>query len=128
LEPIDDPTKYYMGKDWMMLTYDVAQLLLDSCDTEIIGEKGNNEALGVKLISKINGNSVVFPLSGWGISHANHGYDETDIYYKGAWWTSTLCDDTHNAYSFMVAADGDCWIGNPQRRTGICIRGIKVVD
>ena len=75
-----DPVARWIDKDWRMPTKDEMQELLDNCNWT---ESKQNGVDGYNLISKINGKSLFFPLSGYYFGSSY--YSSTSVYS----WTSS---------------------------------------
>lgn len=97
LDPEDDAAHVILGGDWRMPTLEEWQELLDNCTTEYIKmydyvyKNGSNPGFGasaMKFTSKINGNSIILPLSG----HFFTDYISIYNSYYGYYWSSSLVE------------------------------------
>ena len=59
-----DAARSYMGGKWRIPTYDEFQELIDNCDGVWTENYNGTGVTGYIFISKINGNSVFFPVAG----------------------------------------------------------------
>ena len=59
-----DAARSYMGGKWRIPTYDEFQELIDNCDGVWTENYNGTGVTGHIFISKINGNSVFFPVAG----------------------------------------------------------------
>lgn len=87
LDPEDDAAKVRLGDKWRMPTEEECIELTENCTAEWISLNG---VLGMKLTSKVNGNSIFLP--------ANGMRDVSTIPligYCGNYWSSTIGDAEH---------------------------------
>ena len=90
LEALDDAAHSCWGGAWRMPTKEEFDELVDRCSWELRIQKGKK---GYTVTSKVNGNSIFLPLSGyWRGNHFGDGV--------GRYWTSSLrTEDPFDAYS-----------------------------
>lgn len=82
LELTDDAARAIWGGDWRMPTSEEFQELLDNTTQERTSVNGIN---GIRLTSKVNGNSIFLPASGYRMDN------KTLLYESGAYyWTSSI--------------------------------------
>jgi len=103
LELNDDAAHVNWGGDWRMPTHEEMQELIDYTDIEA---NTLNGVEGVKLTSKVNGNSIFLPLAGY--------REDGKLLYngsKGYYWTSTLLEDSPKyAFSLLTHRSiADCY-------------------
>ena len=82
LEEQDDAATVKWGKPWRMPTRKESEELIENCECEVAKENGKN---GLRLTSKINGNSIFFPFCGQKFSTSSELYGK-----EGYYWTSNI--------------------------------------
>ena len=80
--PEHDAARAYLGEPWITPSSDDFQELCDNCITEMVSV---NHRRGMKFTSKINGNSIFFPCSGYG-----NGTSWYDAGSNGVYWSRSL--------------------------------------
>lgn len=111
-----DAARVNLGAPWRMPSYKEFKELYDNCNWEWTTENGYN---GVRFTSKINGNSIFLPASGFGDGSS---WDSRGAY--GFYWSRTF-------YSARVARDLSFYSGgvNPQgsnyRYYGFAVRAVQ---
>jgi uncharacterized protein (TIGR02145 family) len=103
LDSEDDAAHVILGGTWRMPTYEDWVELKSNCTLEWSSENGVE---GMRVTSKINGNSIFFPAAG-GIHGTSPGYNQG--YYNGNmalyWSKSTdVSDDPNRARSMTMSA------------------------
>ena len=110
LELKDDAAHENWGGSWRMQTKAEQDELINNCKWK---KKKYHGVYGYKLISKINGNSIFLPTTGYINGERGLIRDSERCYY----WTSSLCDE-YKAYIYGDASD----IGH--RYLGCSIRAV----
>ena len=82
-----DAARHNMGAPWRMPTVGEFQELNANCDSEWTDEDG---VVGCRFTSRINGNSVFFPASGY-----RYGTGLDDRGSRGLYWSASLYSQTH---------------------------------
>ena len=120
LDPEDDAATVNMGEGWRMPTYEEYQELMDNTTWEWI-ENYNNTFLDVmKLTSKINGNYIIFPASGY--YHSGWlGYAGSIGYFCSSSLTPSDARDIH--YFYVSGRGKGVSIG--YRYVGQFVRGVR---
>ena len=80
LDPEDDVVRVRLGGKWRLPTMKEFQELIDSCEWTWTNKRG---VLGYKVESRVNGNSIFLPSTGYCYQKALHGEG-----YGGYYWTS----------------------------------------
>lgn len=115
LEKIDDTAVYSLGSNWRMPTsVEVKELL--QYTTQIYIKEENC----IKFISKINGNSILIPISGLKLHNNIVGLGS-----KGGFWTSDLCINYPSAGNILELGINDYFIHDCIRSYGLPIRPIQ---
>lgn len=86
-----DTAKNKWGSKWRMPTLDEVKELCKNCDVEIV------ENIGLKLTSKVNGNSITFPYS-------KHTDTDGSIYWEEDYWSGTIFTDPAPSESFYACS------------------------
>ena len=117
LESTDDAASQIMGGDWRMPTKAEFQELIDKTTKEWTQVNGVN---GYKFTSKINGNSIFIPASGY----CNDG-SVYNVGYGGYVWSSSL--RTSNPYDawYLYFYSSNCSMSNSNRCNGRSVRGVR---
>ena len=111
-----DAARHNMGAPCRMPTVGEFQELNAQCDSEWTDEDG---VAGCRFTSRINGNSIFFPASGY-----RHG---TGLYRRGAnglYWSSSLNSQTVG-YNLLFTASGVTPADNYGRFTGFPVRAVQ---
>ena len=98
LEPEDDAAHVLLGGSWRMPTKEEVEELLntDYCSPTPLIDKERKLILGYTFTSKINGNSLFIPGTGYRLNGSGiYEFDSGVIL-----WTSTADDNGKNAYQF----------------------------
>lgn len=115
----DDPATAIMGSGWRVPTGDELVELLENCDWTISnGTRGKI----ITATSKVNGNSIEFPLAGYMESSSlkeegSHGYI----------WSSERVGDTPSV-AYIIdfdAKESTVRIDTGDRALGLCVRGVR---
>jgi hypothetical protein len=92
-----DAARHNMGAPWRMPTVGEFQELVANCDSEWTDEDG---VTGRRFTSRINGNSIFFPASGY-----RHGTGLHDHGSSGRYWSSSLYSQT-SGYDLYFNSEG----------------------
>lgn len=125
LDPEDDIVILRLGGKYRMPTKAECEELINNCT---IADATLNDMHGLLFTSKINGNTLFFPLAGYAL---NRWYN--DNYTRGYYWTSTLhATSSAVAYSFWVYSKDGAIASRisqdsvSERNVGHSIRPVKV--
>ena len=111
-----DMARHNMGAPCRLPTVDEFQELKSNCDSEWTDEDG---VAGRRFTSRINGNSIFFPASGY--------YDGTTLYGRGSvgyYWSSSYMSETYACYMFFNSGGvypADYYL----RRYGYSVRAVQ---
>ena len=111
-----DPARHNMGAPCRLPTVGEFQELNSNCDSEWTDEDG---VAGRRFTSRINGNSIFFPASGY--------YNGTSLYNRGSlgyYWSSSYISET-NAYSLNFDSGGVYPANYSNRRYGFTARAVQ---
>ena len=111
-----DSARVNMGEPWRMPTSEEFQELDDNCTHEFCSVNGYR---GMRFTSKINGNSIFFPCSGFGYG--------TTWYYRGSigyYWSGSLYSAT-NGRSLGFGSGGVYPQDNNDRFYGFAVRAVQ---
>ena len=111
-----DAARHNMGAPWRMPTVGEFQELNAQCDSEWTDEDG---IAGRRFTSRINGNSIFFPASGY-----RYG---TALYYRGSngyYWSASLNSQTYG-YSLSFNSGGVYPAYNYNRFCGFSVRAVQ---
>jgi hypothetical protein len=111
-----DMARHNMGSPCRLPTVGEFQELNSNCDSEWTDEDG---VPGRRWTSRINGNSVFFPASGY--------YDGTTLSYRGSsgnYWSSSYISQT-DAYYLYFNSGGVYPAGYDNRRYGFSVRAVQ---
>ena len=87
LTPEQDAAHANLGGNWRMPTKAECQELIDNCDASWTDDYNGTGVIGYIFISKINGNSVFLPVTGYGYcSSVNH------VGSDGYYWSASRDD------------------------------------
>lgn len=114
LEQVDDAATVNWGSPWRMPTKAEFKELRDNCTWTWVTDKVGN---GYKVTSKINGNSIFIPASGYN----NGQYSESEGFY----WSSSLKEElSWEAYSLRFTAEYINTDQGERRCSGHSIRAV----
>ena len=111
-----DMARHNMGAPCRLPTVGEFQELNSNCDSEWTDEDG---VAGCRFTSRINGNSVFFPASGY--------YGGTSLVYRGSggyYWSSSYISATH-AYDLSFDSGGVSPANYSSRRYGFSVRAVQ---
>jgi hypothetical protein len=111
-----DPARHNMGAPCRLPTVGEFQELHSNCDSEWTDEDG---VAGRRFTSRINGNSIFFPASGY--------YSGTSLYYRGSngyYWSSSYNSAT-NAYLLSFGSSYVSPADSSYRRYGFTARAVQ---
>ena len=111
-----DAARHNMGAPWRMPTVGEFQELAANCDSEWTDEDG---VAGRRFTSRINGNSIFFPASGYrdGTGLSNSGS-------RGYYWSASLLSQTHG-YTLSFNSGGVYPADYYDRFNGFSIRAVQ---
>lgn len=111
-----DAVRKRWGRGWRIPTATEFQELMEHCDREYIQQ---GKSFGIKLTSKVNGQSIFLPLTGY-----KDGWNEFGTDTEGLYWTATPYSDDYTSYSFhFTQTSGEIYYA--QRHIGCCIRPVS---
>jgi hypothetical protein len=111
-----DAARHNMGAPWRMPTVGEFQELVANCDSEWTDEDG---VTGRRFTSRINGNSIFFPASGY--------RNGTGLYYHGSsgnYWSSSLYSQA-NGYNLSFYSEGVSPADYDGRFYGFSVRAVQ---
>ena len=111
-----DPARHNMGAPCRLSTVGEFQELNSNCDSEWTDEDG---VAGCRFTSRINGNSIFFPASGY--------YDGASLYLRGSYgiyWSSSYSSAT-GAYGLSFDSTNVSPASNGIRRCGFTARAVQ---
>ena len=111
-----DMARHNMGSPCRLPTVGEFQELNSNCDSEWTDEDG---VAGRRFTSRINGNSIFFPASGY--------YNGTTLNFRGSYgyyWSSSYISET-NAYYMNFYSGGVNPANNSYRRYGFSVRAVQ---
>ena len=111
-----DAARHNMGAPWRMPTVGEFQELNSNCDSEWTDEDG---VAGRRFTSRINGNSIFFPASGY--------RDGTGLYRRGSggdYWSASLYSQTSSYYLYFDSG-GVNPAGYSYRFDGFSVRAVQ---
>ena len=111
-----DMARHNMGAPCRLPTVGEFQELNSNCDSEWTDEDG---VAGRRFTSRINGNSIFFPASGY--------RDGTSLYYRGTYglyWSASLSSQT-NGYSLYFRSSGVHPADDSSRFYGFSVRAVQ---
>ena len=111
-----DLARHNMGAPCRLPTVGEFQELNSNCDSEWTDEDG---VAGRRFTSRINGNSIFFPASGY--------YDGSSLYFRGLYgyyWSSSYISET-GAYDLHFSSSGVNPANNNYRRLGFTARAVQ---
>lgn len=107
------------GLGWRLPTKEEFQELIDNCDWTWAE---HNDHTGYFVTSRINGNTIFFPVTGWK-EDGGHGNPET----HGVYWSSSVHEDSdysNKAYGMAFYMD-NIYRFLDIRYSGLCIRPVR---
>ena len=114
-----DAARANMGGDWRMPTKAEFQELLDNTNKEWFTNYNSSGANGMKFTSKINGNSIFFPISGVRID------SRIDTASSAYVWTSSLSNDTLTSGTHASFYENSAYAAyRYPRYGGMTVRGV----
>lgn len=119
LSPADgnDAARAYMGGSWRMPTKDEYQELINNCNVTWVTSYMGKGVAGRLFTSRVNGNSVFFPASGY-CSGSSFDYVGSRGYYWSASWDSS-------SYAWYLNFNsGSVNVYNYRRYYGLSVRGV----
>ena len=115
-----DAASQIMGGDWRMPTEAEIQELIDNTDSEWVEDFNGSGVNGGKFTSKVNGNSIFIPASGY--------RSVSSFYHQGSYgyvWSSSLNASAPNfAWGLSFDSDGICADYYDFRDYGHVVRGV----
>lgn len=111
-----DAARHNMGAPWRMPTVGEFQELVANCDSEWTDEDG---VAGRRFTSRINGNSIFFPASGY--------RSGTGLYYRGSYglyWSSSLYSQGYG-YNLYFLSEGVNPANDGNRFLGFSVRAVQ---
>jgi hypothetical protein len=111
-----DMARHNMGSPCRLPTVGEFQELSSNCDSEWTDEDG---VAGSRFTSRINGNSIFFPASGY--------YNGTTLYFRGSngyYWSSSYVSEAY-AYNMYFVSGGVNPAGSSYRRYGFSVRAVQ---
>ena len=111
-----DMARHNMGAPCRLPTSGEFVELNNNCDSEWTDEDG---VAGRRFTSRINGNSIFFPASGY--------YDGTSLYSRGSsgyYWSSTWHSETNARYLYFYSTGVNPQNGS-DRRCGFTVRAVQ---
>ena len=111
-----DAARHNMGAPWRMPTVGEFQELNSNCDSIWTDEDG---VAGRRFTSRINGNSIFFPASGY--------RNGTGLYHRGSngfYWSASLGSQA-DGYRLDFYASGVYPAGNSHRFLGFSVRAVQ---
>ena len=111
-----DAARHNMGVPWRMPTVGEFQELNNNCDSEWTDEDG---VAGRRFTSRINGNSIFFPASGY-----RYGTGLNNRGSSGYYWSSSLRSQT-NGYNLNFNSTGVNPAGDGNRFYGFSVRAVQ---
>ena len=111
-----DAARHNMGAPYRMPTVGEFQELNNNCDSEWTDEDG---VAGRRFTSRINGNSIFFPASGYRVG--------TGLNYRGSYgyyWSASLYSQTHG-YSLYFNSEGVNPANYYNRFNGFSVRAVQ---
>ena len=111
-----DAARHNMGAPWRMPTVGEFQELNAQCDSEWTDEDG---VAGRRFTSRINGNSIFFPASGY--------RSGTGLYSRGSYgfyWSASLGSQTYGYYLYFYSEGVDP-AGDNIRFYGFSVRAVQ---
>ena len=111
-----DAARHNMGAPWRMPTVGEFQELNANCDSEWTDEDG---VAGRRFTSRINGNSIFFPASGY-----RYGTGLYDRGSSGLYWSSSLYSQTYGYYLYFNST-GVYPAYDSSRFSGFSVRAVQ---
>ena len=112
-----DAAHVNLGGNWRMPNKDEYQELLDNCNVVWMDDYNGTGVAGRVFISKVNGNSIFFPATGYCWYSLVEKFGSEGCYWSASW------DSEYNAgYFFFNSGVHDLWWGG--RDYGYSVRGV----
>ena len=111
-----DAARHNMGAPWRMPTVGEYQELVSNCDSEWTDEDG---VAGRRFTSRINGNSIFFPASGY-----RYGAGLNSRGSSGNYWSASLSSQTYGGYLYFNSG-GVLPADNDYRFRGFSVRAVQ---
>ena len=112
-----DAARANLGGNWRMPTDDECQELIDNCDVTWTNDYNGTGVAGRVFISKVNGNSIFFPATGYCWYSLVEKFGSEGCYWSASW------DSEYNAgYFFFNSGVQDLRWGG--RYYGYSVRGV----
>lgn len=111
-----DAARHNMGDPWRMPTVGEIQELNNNCDSEWTDEDG---VAGRRFTSRINGNSIFFPASGFRYGTGLHNRGS-----HGNYWSASLYSQT-NGYNLYFGSEGVNPASGSNRFYGFSVRAVQ---
>ena len=102
------------GRGWRMPSVNDFAELVANCDREYVQQNG---VYGVKFVSRINGQSIFLPVTGYKDGW-NHNSKEVGMY-----WLSTPNSDNASSYMFKITPEAEEYYF-AERHLGFCLRPV----
>lgn len=123
LEAVDDYASISWGGKWRLPTSDEIQELINYTNKEW---ETKNGVVGMTFTSKINGNSIFMPATGYRLFRSNN----RDLMYEktasGYYWSSTLSNEgNQKAMCLKFTSSGAAFRQSFDRNRGILLRAVK---
>lgn len=114
-----DAASQIMGGDWRMPTRDEIQELIDNTDSEWVEDFNGSGVNGGKFTSKVNGNSIFIPASGYRSVSSFYGQGN----YGYVWSSSLYAVGPDYAWDLYFCS-GNAMAGSLSRSFGFVVRGV----
>ena len=115
----DDAAAQIMGGDWRMPTKEEIQELIDNTDSEWVEDFNGSGVNGGKFTSKVNGNSIFIPASGYRSVSSFYGQGR-----YGYVWSSSLYAVSPDYAWDLYFCSGNAIAGSLSRSFGFVARGV----
>ena len=112
-----DAARVNMGEPWQMPTEEQIKELFDNCDWV---RKTINGINGYLVTSKINGNVIFFPASGYGYGTSWNGRGSSGYYWSSSWGSA------RHARYLGFHSDGVVPQGTSNRYYGFAVRPVQL--
>ena len=115
----NDAAAQIMGGDWRMPTKNEIQELIDNTDSEWVEDFNGSGVNGGKFTSKVNGNSIFIPASGYRSVSSFYGQGN----YGYVWSSSLYAVGPDYAWDLYFCS-GNAMAGSLSRSFGFVVRGV----